>query len=92
MRFCAVRSKHQMLKVRLCFEKYQRPQASTLRKGALPQKEKMPLEMGLFPRKLSFVEPKVNPFYFGGRVVVGLIILYGDGYLFSPHGDELCGR
>ena len=56
-------------------EKYQGPQASTLRKGGITAKRENAAGDGTFFQKtVFFVESEVNPFHFGGRIVVGLII------------------
>ena len=58
---------------------------SPLRKGAVTVKEKGDdTEDGSFLQKsLFFVEPEVNVFYFGGRMILGLIIfIWGWKFIF----------
>jgi hypothetical protein len=78
----------------LVFEKYQRPQASTLRKGGVTAKRDTAAGDGtFFQDTLFFVESKVNPFYFGGRIVVGLIIfIWGWVFILTPMATNYAGN
>jgi hypothetical protein len=76
------------------FEKYQRPQASTLRKGGVTEKSENAAGDGTFFEKtVFFVESRVNPFYFGGRIVVGLIIfIWGWIFILTPMATNYAGN
>jgi hypothetical protein len=83
------------LKCGIIFEKYQNPQSLTLRKGAVTAKEEgIAIEDGTFSQKfVFFVEPEVNPFYFGGRIIVVLIILiWGWKFILTPMATNYAGN
>ncbi len=52
------------------------------------------VEEGNFFQDVVFlVEPKVNPFYFGGRVIIGLVLLiWGLKFILSPMGTNYAGN
>ena len=83
------------LKCGTIFENYQKHQTSTLRKGTVTSKEKgNTTEEGTFFQKfVFFVEPKVNPFYFGGRMIIVLIIfIWGGKFILTPMATNDAGN
>lgn len=75
------------LRCGIVFEKYQKHPSSALRRGKVTVKEKgEETEDGRFFRALVlFVEPEINPFYFGGRVFIFLIIfIWGLKFILTP--------
>jgi hypothetical protein len=82
------------LKCGIIFEKYQKHQTVTLRKGAVVTKKGNAAEHGTFFQKsIFFVEPKVNPFYFGGRIIIVLIILiWGWKFILTPMTTNYAGN
>ena len=79
----------------IIFEKYQKHQTSGLRKGAVTTKEEgTATEDGTFPQRfVFFVEPEVNPFYFGGRIIIALIILiWGCKFILTPMATNYAGN
>jgi len=79
----------------IIFEKYQNHQTSTLRKGAVTPKEKgNATKEGTFSQRfVFFVEPEVNPFYFGGRIIILLIIfIWGWKFILTPMATNYAGN
>jgi hypothetical protein len=73
------------------FKKYQTP---ALRKRASTADHGSPAEEGTFFQDVVFlVGPKVNPFYFGGRVIIGLVLLiWGWKFILTPMGANYAGN
>ncbi|KPK94648.1 MAG: hypothetical protein AMJ94_01360 [Deltaproteobacteria bacterium SM23_61] len=82
------------LKCGIVFEKYQDRRLPPLRKGAVSEKKGSTSEEGtLFEKLILFVEPKVNPFYFGGRIIVFLIIfIWGWKFILTPMARNYAGE
>ncbi len=82
------------LKCGIVFEKYQKHQTSPLRKGAVTTEKGNAAEDGTFFQKfVFFVEPKVNPFYFGGRIIILLIIFaWGWKFILTPMATNYAGN
>lgn len=76
------------------FEKDRKRQPSPLKKRAALSKNRDSAEGGTFFQEfVFFVEPKVNPFYFGGRVVVGLILfIWGWKFILTPMAKNYAGN
>jgi hypothetical protein len=75
------------LKCGTIFEKFQEHQTSPLKKVAAYSKEKGNAtgDGTLFQKFFFWVEPKVNPFYFGGRILIVLIIfIWGCKFILTP--------
>jgi len=50
-------------------------------------------EGNVFKDVVFLVEPKVNPFYFGGRMIIGLILLiWGLKFILTPMGTNYAGN
>jgi hypothetical protein len=82
------------LKCGSLFETHQKNRTSTLRKGTVTVKEKGDdTEDSSFLQKfLFFVEPEVNVFYFGGRMIIGLIIfIWGWKLILTPMATNEVG-
>ena len=75
----------------IIFEKHQTP---ALRKRAVIAENGSPAEQGTFFQDIVlFAEPKVNPFYFGGRVVMGLVMfIWGLKFILTPMGTNYAGE
>jgi hypothetical protein len=73
---------------------FETPQTSALRKRASTADNGSPAKEGTFFQDVVlFVEPKVNPFYFGGRVVMGLVLLiWGLKFILTPMGTNYAGN
>ncbi len=82
------------LKCGIVFEKYQKHHTSTLRKGAVITEKGNAAEEGTFFQKfVFFVEPKVNPFYFAGRIIIVLIIfVWGWKFILTPMATNYAGN
>ena len=67
------------------FERGQERRTSTFRKGTgAEEKEDTAEEGSFFQRFVFFVEPKVNPFFFGGRILIFLIFfIWGWKFILS---------
>ena len=77
------------------FKKDQKHPTSALRKGTVTAKEKGDTaEEGTFSKRfLFFIEPEVNPFYFGGRVIILLIIfIWGWKFILTPMTTNYAGN
>ena len=76
------------LKCGIIFEKYYEHPTPILRKRTAAPKEKEAAteDENSFEKFVFFVEPEVNPFYLGGRVIIFLIIFGSSGFLM---GDNL---
>ena len=69
-------------------------QTPALRKRTVIAENGSPTEEGTFFQDFVFlVEPKVNPFYFGGRVITGLVLLiWGWKFILTPMGTNYAGE
>jgi hypothetical protein len=79
----------------IIFEKFQHRQSLASRKGAVTAKEEgIAIEDGTFSQKfVFFVEPEVNPFYFGGRIIVVIIIfIWGWKFILTPMATNYAGN
>jgi len=76
------------------FENDQGRQPPLLKKRAAPAIKGDAAEAGTFFQEfVFFVEPKVNPFYFGGRVVIGLILfIWGWKFILMPMATNDAGN
>jgi len=76
------------------FENDQKRQPPPLKKRAARSRNGDAAEAGtLFKEFIFYVEPKVNPFYFGGRVVIGLILfLWGWKFILTPMAKNYAGN
>ncbi len=82
------------LKCGIIFEKYHEHPSPILRKRTrTPKEEETTIEDGTFFKKfLFFIEPEVNPFYFGGRVVFFLVIfIWGWKFILTPMTSNYAG-
>ncbi len=83
------------LKCGIVFEKYDDRPTPILRKRTVPSKEKgVATEDETFSKKfVFFVEPGVNPFYFGGRVIIFLVIfIWGWKFILTPMASNDAGN
>jgi hypothetical protein len=73
---------------------FERDQTPTLHKGAsIPTHESPTEERDFFQDVVFFVEPRVNPFYFGGRLFVFLVLLlWGWKFILTPMGTNYAGN
>ncbi len=79
--------KTECLKCGIIFEKYYEHPTPLLRKRTgVPKEKELSVEDESFFKKVFFwVEPGVNPFYFGGRVIFFLIIfIWGWRFILTP--------
>ncbi len=79
----------------IIFEKYyEHPSPSLKKKAVLPEKTETVAERKtFFNNYLYFVEPVVNPFYFGGRVIVALVIfIWGWKFIFTSMTTNYAGN
>jgi hypothetical protein len=76
------------------FENGQKRQPSPLKKRPAPAEKGDAAEAGTFFQEFIFyVEPKVNPFYFGGRVIIGLILfIWGWKFILTPMATNDAGN
>ena len=83
--------KARCLKCGIIFEKYQSP---ALRKRASGADGRATAEEGtFFLVNVFFVEPKVNPFYFGGRMIIFVIaFIWGWKFIFSSIASNDVGN
>jgi len=82
------------LKCGIIFEKYYEHLTPVLRKRtATPKEKESAMEDEAFLKGLAFyVEPDVNPFYFGGRVILFLVIfIWGWKFILTPMSSHYAG-
>ncbi len=82
------------LKCGIIFEKYHEHPSPILRKRTrTPKEEETAIEDETFFKKFLFsIEPQVNPFYFGGRVVFFLVIfIWGWKFVLTPMTSNYAG-
>jgi len=79
------------LKCGIIFERYQ---TAPLHKGKSIATNESPTEERDFFQDIVFlVEPRVNPFYFGGRVFVFLaVLIWGWKFILTPMGTNYAGN
>ena len=79
------------MKCGFIFETLQRP---ALRNRPPLQTIRASLKKGIsFKDVVFFVDPKVNPFYFGGRVIIGLVLLiWGWKFILTPMATNYAGN
>jgi hypothetical protein len=83
------------LKCGIIFEKYYEHPTPILRKRTAAPKEKDAAAEGetFFKRFVFFVEPEVNPFYWGGRVIIFLVIfIWGWKFILTPMTSNYAGN
>jgi len=83
------------LRCGIIFKKYQKDQRQSLRRNSVAQKEKWKAPaVGRFIKELVFfVEPKINPFYFGGRALIFLILfIWGWKFILTPMETNYTGE
>lgn len=81
------------LRCGIVFKKYRAPEDNAPREGKERRGETGDeVEQGFSIKGLLFdVEPDVNPFFFGGRALLFLVILVWGGYpLFRQYRRSLC--
>jgi hypothetical protein len=80
------------LRCGIIFEKYRRHQRPTLRR-TVTKKEDTPRAGSFFQQFVFFVESETNPFYFGGRVFIFLIVfIWGWRFILTPMETNYAGR
>jgi len=81
------------LRCGLIFEKYRKYQEAALRRKAVTGKEATTGAGSFFQQSVFFVEADTNPFYFGGRVFIFLIIfIWGWRFILTPLEANYAGR
>jgi len=83
------------LKCGIVFEKYDDRPTPILRKRTVPSKEKgvATEDENFFKKFVFFVEAGVNPFYFGGRVIIFLVIfVWGWKFILTPMASNDAGN
>jgi hypothetical protein len=83
------------LKCGIIFEKYYEHPTPILRKRRGPSKTSETAEGDdiFLKRFVFFVEPGVNPFYFGGRVILFLVIfVWGWKFILTPMASNYAGN
>jgi len=83
------------LKCGIIFEKYYEHPTPILRKGTgTPKENEIATKDETFSKNfVFFVEPEVNPFYFGGRVVILLVIfIWGWKFILTPMASNYAGN
>jgi hypothetical protein len=83
------------LKCGIIFEKFYSHLGPTLREEAVAAEDKgiATENRTFFQRFVFFVEPKVNPFYLGGRVMIALIIfIWGWKFILTPMATNYTGN
>ena len=79
----------------ITFEEDQKHRTSTRRNGPVGAKKKRnDTEVSsFFQNVLFFIEPEVNPFFFGGRVIVALILfIWGGKFILTPMAANDAGN
>ncbi len=79
----------------IVFQKYDERPAPPFRKrtGALREKKPALEEESFFKKFFFWVEPEVNPFYFGGRVILFLILfIWGWKFILAPMTSNYAGE
>ena len=79
----------------IVFKKYNGPPVPVLRKrrGAPKEKKLAGGDESFFKKFFFWVEPEVNPFYFGGRAVLFLIIfIWGWKFILTPMSSNYAGE
>jgi hypothetical protein len=76
------------------FENFQKRHPSPLKRRAAASRKGNAAEAGTFFQEfVFFVESEVNPFYFGGRIFVGLIIfIWGWVFILTPMVTNYAGN
>ena len=75
------------LKCGIIFEKYQKQPGSNFKRmdRSVKERKSATKDGNVFQRIIFFVEPGVNPFYFGGRMLIFLIIFaWGWTFILTP--------
>ena len=79
------------MKCGFIFETLQKP--ALQKRASIAANESVVEEGNVFQDVLFLVEPKVNPFYFGGRVIIGLIFLiWGWKFILTPMATNYAGN
>jgi hypothetical protein len=83
--------KTRCMKCGFIFETLQKP--ALQKRASIAANESVVDEGNFFQDVVFLVEPKVNPFYFGGRVIIGLVLLiWGLKFILSPMGTNYAGN
>jgi hypothetical protein len=82
------------MKCGIIFEKYRKPQTSIVKNRIITGKRGIAAEEGTFFKQFVFyVEPQINPFYFGGRVIIFLILfIWGWKFILTPMTANYAGE
>ena len=83
------------LKCGIIFKKYyEQPTPILEKRTGTPKGKESAMEDETFPKKFIFyVEPDVNPFYFGGRVILFLVIfIWGWKFILTPMTSNAAGN
>jgi len=79
------------MKCGFIFETLQTP--ALQKRASVAAKESAVEEGNFFQEVVFLVEPRVNPFYFGGRVIIGLVLLiWGCKFILTPMGTNYAGN
>ena len=79
------------MKCGLIFETHQKP--ALQKRPSIAPNESVVEEGNFFQDVVFLVEPKVNPFYFGGRIIIGLVLLiWGLKFILTPMGTNYAGN